>query len=46
MYESGSKSKVSIMGGYWYWDDEKNTVMIQCRKKDSDQGELLDIRET
>lgn len=24
----------------------KETIMIQCRPQDSDQGELLDIRET
>ena len=34
-------------GGYWYWDAEKETIMIQCRPQDSDtQGDLLDIRET
>lgn len=44
--KEGAKVKLHSWGGYWYWDDEKNTVMIQCRKKDADQGDLLDIRET
>lgn len=44
--KEGAKVKLPSWGGYWYWDDEKKTVMIQCRKKDSDQGDLLDIRET
>ena len=44
--KKGAKVKIQSWGGYWYWDDEKKTVMIQCRKKDADQGELLDIRET
>lgn len=44
--KEGAKVKLPSWGGYWYWDDEKKTVMIQCRKKDADQGELLDIRET
>lgn len=44
--KSGAKVKLPSWGGYWYWDSEKETVMIQCRPQDSDQGELLDIRET
>lgn len=44
--KEGAKVKLPSWGGYWYWDDEKKTVMIQCRKKDADQGDLLDIRET
>lgn len=44
--KSGAKVKLPSWGGYWYWDPEKETVMIQCRPQDSDQGELLDIRET
>ena len=42
----GAKVKLPSWGGYWYWDSEKETVMIQCRPQDSDQGQLLDIRET
>lgn len=44
--KNGAKVKLPSWGGYWYWDPEKETVMIQCRPQDSDQGELLDIRET
>ena len=44
--KEGKKVKLPSWGGYWYWDKEKQTVMIQCRSQDSDQGELLDIRET
>ena len=44
--KDGAKVKLPSWGGYWYWDSEKDTVMIQCRSQDSDQGELLDIRET
>ena len=42
----GAKVKLPSWGGYWYWDTDKETIMIQCRPQDSDQGELLDIRET
>lgn len=44
--KNGAKVKLPSWGGYWYWDPELETVMIQCRPQDSDQGELLDIRET
>lgn len=44
--KNGAKVKLPSWGGYWYWDPDKETVMIQCRPQDSDQGELLDIRET
>lgn len=44
--KNGEKVKLPSWGGYWYWDPDKETVMIQCRPQDSDQGELLDIRET
>ena len=46
--KAGAKVKLPAWGGYWYWDPERQTVMIQCRVKDSDegQGDLLDIRET
>lgn len=40
--KNGAKIKLPGWGGYWYWDSEKETVMMQCRK----QGDLLDIRET
>lgn len=45
--KNGAKVKLPGWGGYWYWDCEKKTIMIQCRAKDSDHGgDLLDIRET
>lgn len=44
--KQGAKVKLPSWGGYWYWDPEKETIMIQCRPQDADQGELLDIRET
>ena len=44
----GAKVKLPGWNGYWCWDDEKQTIMIHCRPKDSDkgQGDVLDIRET
>lgn len=48
LMKKGHKVKLPSWGGYWYWDTEKETIMIQCRPKDTDkgQGDLLDIRET
>ena len=48
LMKKGHKVKLPSWGGYWYWDAEKETVMMQCRPKDTDkgQGDLLDIRET
>ena len=36
--KQGGKVKLPSWGGYWYWDKEKETVMIQCRPQDSDIG--------
>lgn len=45
--KEGIPMKLPSWGGYWYWDDEKETIMMQCRKVDSETGkDLLDIRET
>lgn len=46
--KSGYNVKLPGWGGYWCWDDDKQTIMIHCRPKDSDNGQLgvLDIRET
>ena len=44
--KQGAKVKLPSWGGYWYWDPDEETIMIQCRPQDGDQGELLDIRET
>lgn len=39
--------KLPSWGGYWCWDAEKETIMMHCREKDSDNGKaVLDIRET
>ena len=48
LMKKGHKVKLPSWGGYWYWDEEKETIMMQCRPKDTDkgQGDLLDIRET
>lgn len=39
--KNGKKVKRRIWGGYWYWDSDKETIMM--RTKDD---ETLDIRET
>jgi len=45
--KTGAKVKLPSWGGYWYWDAEKQSIMIQCRPKDNgEKGDLLDIRET
>ena len=44
--KEGEKVKLPSWGGYWYWDAEKETVMMQCRPQEGDSGTLLDIRET
>ena len=47
LMKKGLKVKLPSWGGYWYWDAEKETIMMRCRTIDSDTGkELLDIRET
>lgn len=39
--KSGAKVKLPYWGGYWYWNDEKQTIMMHCK-----DGTVLDIRET
>lgn len=47
LMKQGTKVKLPGWGDFWYWDTEKETIMMQCRPQDSDtQGDLLDIRET
>lgn len=46
LMKAGKKVKLPSWGGFWYWDKEKQTIMIQCRPQDGEQGELLDIRKT
>lgn len=39
--------KLPSWAGYWYWDENKQTIMMQCKETQSDTGkDLLDIRET
>ena len=45
--KKGIPMKLPSWGGYWYWDPDKETVMMKCRSVDSETGkDLLDIRET
>ena len=47
LMKDGEKVKLPSWGGYWCWDEEKQTIIMHCREKDSDTGkEALDIRET
>lgn len=47
LMKEGHKVKLPSWGGYWCWDEDKQTIMMHCRAKDSDtQSEVLDIRET
>lgn len=39
--KAGGKVKLPSWGGYWYWDEEKQTIMIHTK-----DGDELDIRET
>lgn len=46
--KKGIPMKLPSWGGYWSWDEEKQTILMHCRPQDSDkgQGDVLDIRET
>lgn len=37
----GARVKLPSWGGYWYWDEEKKTIMMHTK-----EGKELDIRET
>ena len=37
----GKKIKLPEWGGYWYWSDDRNTIMIHCK-----DGTEMDIRDT
>lgn len=39
--KKGAKIKLPTWGGYWYWDSEKETIIMHTK-----DGEELDIRET
>lgn len=43
----GLKMKLPSWGGYWTWDEDKETIMMHCKEADSETGKsVLDIRET
>lgn len=45
--KKGNKVKLPSWGGYWTWDEEKQTVLMHCRPGNSDTGNpVMDIRET
>lgn len=45
--KKGKKVKLPSWAGYWCWNEEKKTIEMHCREKDSDTGkDVLDIRET
>lgn len=47
LMKQGEKVKLPSWGGYWYWNNKKQTIMMQCHVIDSETGkDLLDIRET
>lgn len=47
MKYNNEKVKLPSWSGYWYWDKDKQTIMIKCKETQSDNGkDLLDIRET
>lgn len=47
LMKQGIPVKLPSWGGYWYWDEEKQTIMMHCRPENSDAGNpIMDIRET
>ena len=45
--KAGNKVKLPSWGGYWCWDEEKQTILMHCRPGNSDTGNpVMDIRET
>lgn len=41
LMKEGAKVKLPSWGGYWYWDNEKKTIMMHTK-----DGKELDIRQT
>lgn len=39
--KQGAKVKLPSWAGYWFWDEEKQTIIMHCK-----DGRELDIRET
>lgn len=48
LMKQGEKVKLPSWGGYWCWDNDKQTIMMYCKQEDVDKGQKspLDIRET
>lgn len=47
LMKQGYPVKLPSWGGYWTWDEDKETVLMHCRPEASDNGNsVLDIRET
>lgn len=47
LMKKGHKVKLPSWGGFWCWDEEKQTVLMHCRPGNSDTGNpVMDIRET
>lgn len=47
LMKQGHKVKLPSWGGYWAWDEEKQTILMHCRPDNSDTGNpVMDIRET
>lgn len=46
--KQGFKVKLPSWGGYWCWDNDKQTIMMYCKQEDVDKGQKspLDIRDT
>lgn len=45
--KQGKKVKLPSWGGFWCWNEEKQTVEMHCRPGNSDTGNpVMDIRET
>ena len=37
--KAGRKVKLPSWGGFWYWDTEKETIMMQCRDRTTEKKE-------
>lgn len=48
LMKQGKNVKLPSWGGYWCWDEEKQTIMMYCRPQDADSGHgsVIDIRDT
>ena len=45
LMKQGEKVKLPSWGGYWCWNEEKQTIEMHCRPQDSDKEDcsVLDI---